>query len=659
MSCLKKYSSLLFFFLIVKICSQEYSFSNLTVKDGLPSDIIYDIQQDEIGYLWIATEKGLVKFDGDDFVLINQQKTTTLFIDDKTIYAGVKNGLFVKDSSKEHFFESKKILTIAKHKNQIIIGTIEGIYSFMDNKIQALKINSIIDSACINDIIPTQKGILFSSTKGLYESYKNLKNNYLYEFKSDYFSHIEKSYNSYIAVNSNNEIFEIKNDSLIKITDTFSDITSIKKLKNEIWITSKFNGIEVLALPSFTFKQNINKYNSLQTNCIYNTFRSNNNMIWIASNKGLYIAKKNNIKNSPITKPTIHFEKLQINHQNADSLLRNKNLKLSYLENNIAISFKTVYLSNPKKIQYRYQLNGDFSPWSTNNSVQLVNLKSGKYTLKVQSKVHNIKSNSKVFTFKIKPPFYYEAWFIFSVVIIILVIGYFSLDFYIRRVRKINIEKINTLKLQNHLLSLEQKALQLQMNPHFIFNVLNGIKALGNKGKTQELNTTISKFSILLRGILNNSRKEEISLAEEIILLKNYIELEQKMSSKTFTYTIKSNLNNIDPEEILIPTMLIQPFVENSIQHAFKTNSHGEICINFQIKHRFLHCSIIDNGIGIYQSQKRKGNKTYHKSIALNVCKERLIGINKYSKLTIKEILINKEVKGTKVDFKLPLKTDY
>ena len=212
--------------------------------------------------------------------------------------------------------------------------------------------------------------------------------------------------------------------------------------------------------------------------------------------------------------------------------------------------------------------------------------------------------------------------------------------------------------MKNRLLTLEQKALQLQMNPHFIFNVLNGIKALGNAGKIDELNNNISKFSVLLRGILNNSRKEEITLQEEINLLKNYIELEQRMSSKTFTYAINTQLNNIDPEEILIPTMLIQPFVENSIEHAFQKNIKGEIFINFEVKHYFLHCSITDNGIGIHQSKQQKQH-LHHKSVALKVSKERLYIISTKSNLKITEIKEGKQVKGTQVNFRIPLKTDY
>lgn len=646
------------FLVTIKIDAQEYSIKNLTTKNGLPSNIVYDIQQDKIGYLWIATEKGLVKFDGDDFTLINTLRTTSLFIDEHTIYAGQDKGLFVKNRSEEKYYKSPKILSIAIHKNEVFVGTIEGLYSLKNDKLKPIKLNSILDFSSINTLIPSKNDIIISSSNGLYKINNTLENNNLQKIKEGNFTSISKIYNDFLIVKSNDEICTVKNDSVMQIIETFDNITSIKKLKNEVWVTSKTEGIEVFVLPSFFFKQKINKYNSLQTNTIYNVFRDRENTTYLASNKGIYILENTSSQSSSYIQPNIYFENLQINHQKRDTLLVKKDIMLSAKENNIAISFKTVNLLNPKKIKYRYQLQNEFSPWSSNTTIQLPNLKASQYTLKIQSKINDNVSTIKSFSFTIDSPLYKKAWFIFSIVIIILLAAYLFLDYYISRINTIHKEKVKQLKLQNSLLTLEQKALQLQMNPHFIFNVLNGIKALGNSGNTVELNKTISKFSILLRGILNNSRKEEITLHEEITLLKNYIELEQRMSSKSFTYMINSNLNNIDPEEILIPTMLIQPFVENSIHHAFNKDKLGEISINFDVKHRFLYVTIIDNGIGIFQSQQRKRDLK-HKSIALEVTKERLLTIDRHNTFTIKEIKENKKVKGTEVSFRIILKTDY
>ena len=131
------------------------------------------------------------------------------------------------------------------------------------------------------------------------------------------------------------------------------------------------------------------------------------------------------------------------------------------------------------------------------------------------------------------------------------------------------------------------------------------------------------------------------------------------MNSKGFEFDIETALNNIDSEEILIPPMLLQPFVENCIKHAFQPNTKDpKIIILFEVKHNFLHFTIEDNGIGYYQSKKEKV-KTNHQSVALEVTKERIQHLSKYNSFSIEEIKNEKEVSGTKIGFKIPLKTDY
>lgn len=654
----KKINFILFLLLLVKLQAQESKIKHFSINNGLSSNSVLNIVQDEIGYLWIATNKGLLKFDGDNFTEINKLKTTGLNVKKNIIYAGSEKGLSVIENGKSLFFESKKILKTVQINNEIYVATVQGIYKLEKNYLQPLQINTEIDYAIINDILFINDFFYVATNKGLWRINNLIKPNKLHRIIKDNIVALTKFNQNVIAATLNNGLFIIDKKSVKKNIKTQKNISTLKKLKNEIWVTSKTDGIEIYALPSFSFKHKINKYNSLQTNNINEVYKDNQNTTWIASNNGLY-SLTNIALNNTTKKPQIYFERSFLNHQNIDSVLNTTNqFKLSPTENNISLGFKTVDLLQPNKVNYRYKLNNTFSTWSTNNNVQLANLNAGKYTFKIQSKVGEKLSKLKSISFIIAKPIYKETWFIMIAIIFVLLLLYFLVDFYIKKNNKKNKNKIEALKLENHLLSLEQKALQLQMNPHFIFNVLNGIKALGNSGKTDELNKTISQFSVLLRSILSNSRKEEISLKEEISSLKNYIELEQSMSSKTFEYTIKTDLNNIDDDEILIPTMLIQPFVENAIKHGFKTPKKGEILINFEIKNTFLNCSIIDNGIGIHQSIKQKPN-TNHTSVALKVSKERIKNISTKNSFSIDEIIEDANIKGTKVWFKIPLKTDY
>lgn len=655
----KKNLLVFFLFAFVNLFGQQNDLQLFTVDDGLPSNIIFDIHQDKTGYLWIATDKGSVKFDGDDFIQITKQRTTNLTTKNNTIYIGLENGLLIKERSNQVFIASKKVLKTFIFNDEVFVGTIDGIYKLKEGYLRPNNVNSEINAAIINDFIFINNEFYIATNKGLWKVNRLENPSEITKISNDNIVSLTSFQDKIIVATFKNGLKIIDPNSLEKTISTQENITAVKKLKNEIWITSSKNGIEIFTLPSYSFKQKINKYNSLKTDKINTVFKDNKNTIWIATDKGLYRLINENLSNSNDKNPVIYFENLLVNNKNIDSLLdSNTSVKFSPSENNISINFKTVDLINPKKIKYRFKLLHGFSSWSTNKSVQFANLNTGKYTFEIQSKIDENKSKIKSFSFKIDAPFYKKTEYILGGIALLLLTAYFILDFYIRNINQKNKEKIDKLKLENHLLSLEQKALQLQMNPHFIFNVLNGIKAMGNSGKTAELNTTISQFSVLLRSILNNSRKEEISLKEEIESLKNYIELEQKMSSKTFEYQIITNLNNIDSEEILIPTMLIQPFIENAIKHGFQINKKGKLTISFDVKHHFLNCAIIDNGIGIHQSKKEKVNSNHH-SLALIVSKERIAHISNKNSFSINEIVEDSIIKGTKVWFNIPLKTDY
>jgi sensor histidine kinase YesM len=175
---------------------------------------------------------------------------------------------------------------------------------------------------------------------------------------------------------------------------------------------------------------------------------------------------------------------------------------------------------------------------------------------------------------------------------------------------------------------------------------------MGYEGDTEQMNSTINTFATLLRSILNSSRQDEVSLSEEVKTLTNYLSLEQKMAAKPFDFDIELSTNGIDPEEILIPPMLIQPFAENSVKHAFGSlKKKGKIDIEFKVNGEFLCCKVKDNGMGIETTQKHK--KHHHPSTALKVTKERIESLTKDHQLEIKED------HGTIVSFRLPLKTDY
>lgn len=377
--------------------------------------------------------------------------------------------------------------------------------------------------------------------------------------------------------------------------------------------------------------------------------------IWFGTMNGLtkYIPTKSPSKK---VKPTIYFENIEVDYRTIDSIDINsfsEILQLKPTNNNLSFQFKSIDINHPEGIEYQWTLNETNRPWSADGSINFPNLKDGSYEFTVKARnIDWIESDPITFNFFIDKPMYQKSWFLWIVYLSLGLIILITILIVSRRIKKKNKRKLDQLTMENHLLSLEQKALQLQMNPHFIFNVLNGIKAKGSLGETEEMNATINTFATLLRSILNSSRQEEISLQEETKTLENYLILEQQMAPKAFDYQIHLNTDGIDTEEILVPPMLIQPFVENSVKHGFQhQNIKGKIDISFSVQGEFLACEIRDNGIGIEQSKLKK--KSHHPSTALKVTKERIESLTKEHQLIIKED------NGTIVSFRLPLKTDY
>ena len=643
--------------------AQHNSPKNYNLNDDLSTLNITDITQDNIGYLWFTTNKGISRFDGNEFVNftdkngLSSNKTTVISSQKNNILIGNTDGLSIKSNNKFTYLEGRKVYSILTTPKHTFLGTDKGIQRVREDFISNIRTNFQIDLNIINDLKFDGSFYWIATNKALWKLDKIINPAVLKRIALDNYTSVLVNKKNVVATTYNNGIQLIVNDKVKTISTSLNKITSIKLINNRFWIVTKDEGIEILD-KNFNFEKTINKYNTLKTNQINDVFQDQQKNIWIATNnQGLYKLKGENIIQE---NPVISFQNIAIVYKSLDSIDINKYdriLQLQPKKNHISFTYKTVNINSPKNVLYRYKLNHQFSNWTTKNTVDLAYLNAGNYTFIVESKIGKVKSKPIQFQFFIDTPMYQKSWFQWGTIGLATLLLSGIILFYIRKIKAKNKTKIEQLELKNHLLSLEQKALQLQMNPHFIFNVLNGIKALGNSGKSIELNTTISKFATLLRGVLNNSRQEEISLSEEISVLKNYIELEQQMNSNSFEYQINTNLD-LDAEEILIPPMLIQPFVENSIKHGFKTKKDGKIILEFSTKNQLLQCNIIDNGIGIHQSKQHK-KASSHNSVAIKVTEERIKSLSKKNGFIIDEIIESNNTVGTKVSFKIPLKTDF
>jgi two-component sensor histidine kinase len=198
-------------------------------------------------------------------------------------------------------------------------------------------------------------------------------------------------------------------------------------------------------------------------------------------------------------------------------------------------------------------------------------------------------------------------------------------------------------------------ALRAQMNPHFIFNSLNSIQHLISKGDRIGALKYLSKFSTLLRQILESSIHVNVSIKEEIDLLRIYLELESFRFDQSFQYQIVVD-KSLDTENMEVPILLLQPYVENAIAHGLLPKQHGpkELTISFIDDPDFIKCTISDTGIGRKASMELKKNlKIERPSRGLELSRQRLRLINeKYNLESLIQIRDSDE--GTTVEIKIP-----
>ena len=240
--------------------------------------------------------------------------------------------------------------------------------------------------------------------------------------------------------------------------------------------------------------------------------------------------------------------------------------------------------------------------------------------------------------------------------IVVLVVLLFGLIFVVYN--RLQLKK--TLTLQRDLAEYEQKALHLQMNPHFVFNCLGSISSFIVQNGTDSAIKYLSKFSKLMRLTLEYSKESLIPIDKEIEGLRNYLELEQLRFNQMFDFSITKDPNIED--DMAMPPLLLQPFVENAILHGIVPKKEkGRITIDFTLANDKLICTVTDDGIGFAKSKELKENSvTVHKSMALEITRKRLEVIQAFtsrvSQVEIKELLNDEGVpSGTKIILNLPI----
>jgi two-component sensor histidine kinase len=414
----------------------------------------------------------------------------------------------------------------------------------------------------------------------------------------------------------------------------------------------------------YLLENNSIKYLSKQTGLPSNEvlslfYDSTNNSLIIGTSNGISILDIDNFDHYQPKAPKVIVAEVKA----GDSTYTNyNNLIFNPEQHDISIDFQAIHFSSPGSVTYKYSLNND---WLTTdyNSLNFISLKNGTYNLKIIAKAQNtLWSEPYVLSFSVLPRFTETTWFYLLMIFLLVITGLFILMLSL----KLNTLKANKeLALTERINELKHQALSAMMNPHFIANSLNSVQYLVNSRKYEDANNYIAMMAKLMRKNLDTAGKGFIRLSDEIDRLKLYLDIEKLRFQESFSYEITTGAD-LETNSILIPNMIIQPFVENSLWHGIiNSGKSGMLTVAFTFEKvdidsvigRSLIIKITDNGIGINEASKHK--KEDHISKGIHIIEERLRLLSTKMNLTQPIVfedlsVTDPEAHGTEVIISLP-----
>ncbi len=651
-------------------------FNHITVKDGLPDNYVYSIYEDLSGSMWAGIgAKGLVKIDSTEYThfqqdsgFANTKVKAICTSSDSIMWFGTEGeGLCYLDTGGFHW------LTV---RNGLCGNYVKDIEPGSNGSVWVATLDG---------------GISHVFKKGSSYGFKNYR--YLVELPSNrvHALHTDQEGNIWFGTETKG-VGVIKNSiASIIVSETdlnYQNIRAIRSNKNGIWIASS-GGLYALDLS--TNKVTLMATGRLLSSNLYLLEFDKNGFLYVGHERGLekltlnetgdvieseyygaaegfqgietcqnasYCDSKGNlwfgtisgltqynptvVKSTP-TVPKVWIDNIDLFYENLENGTFGyqtgawNSLKQSpvfpYNQNHLTFSFTGIDLNNPTKLQYVWKLDGFEDEWrkpTKKRDAVYSNLPPAEYVLRYKViSSDGIESEEGQWSFDIEAPFWQTLWFkvltwAIPFLLIILIVW-----IYVRRFKAKSQRANEKLRIEKELIELEQKALRLQMNPHFLFNALNSIQSLVALEQHQEARRYLQKFAKLMRLTLQNSRLDTIPLSDEIATLTNYIELEQFSLNAPFQFEMIVE-KTINADNIYLPPMMLQPFVENAIKHGLpEKGEDGNLTVSFRLKGQQLMCSIRDNGIGREAATvKAKGKSKSHESAAIQVITDRLNILN-------------------------------
>jgi len=436
-----------------------------------------------------------------------------------------------------------------------------------------------------------------------------------------------KTGNLYIATKGDG-LQILENEKLRRITfpekhDIFYDLAEDDK--GTIWASSENGLVSITAKSGKEITRKYGVENGLISD-IMTRLAINGNMLFVSTIEGLCAVDINRIVNEQ--PPLLHLKSIIVNSKPLKNIQK---IVLPYDQNSVSLLFDALTFKNNGNDILHYRFIGRDSLWTASRECELRfdNLPPDTYNLAVYA-VNNdgVRSKNQItIKFTIQKPFWKQYWFIGIGLLLVGLIFYLAITKIVAYVRSKEHEKtrINTLIAQSQL-----SALQAQMNPHFIFNAISSIQNYILKNNEKAAYNYLAKFGNLIRMVLNNSRESTLSLDQELETLRLYVQLEQMRFKDSFNFVLEVD-EAVDVYNTYLPTMMIQPYVENAIWHGLmnlEDKRQGLVSVKFLPDGELLKIVIEDNGVGREYANSFKKDEL-HRSIGMQLTEQRLQTIYK------------------------------
>lgn len=582
----------------VEQVASKIDFCKLSGKENCKLDLqIYDLESDRNGLIWIASNYGFYTYD---------------FILGKLKYKGIAtaNDFIILSDGRLFCALDKKIA--------IFNGKGEKANDYLLNSLLAkeLEISKIVESNGEVWISTRSNGILRFDLNGKFYNYDR-GNSGIHNVVNDLLILPDSSI---IAGGNNGIIYKLectKNELIIKDSITKEDGlrgTSVHGFQflndGSLWCGTNL-GVHRFKYSSWSQNSRIeNRFWNLKDANFKNSGKESlvdlDGNIWVNTTDELVkietdcSVKEDGNCEMALMNLQVHNKDWHTDFSNRDKW--RKSLKdpivLSYKQDNLTFELGYFYCENPNNTLFRYRLigfNQDWTEWKNSTEAVYTNLQGGEYRFEFEGKclsTGNI-ANYNI-NIVIEKAWWRTIWFIAVVVLSFFSLMFFILKFYKKRIRK---EEKNRTKQFNRVIGLKIKALQYQLDPHFIFNSLNSIQSYILDNEEDLALEYLSDFSMVLRKNIKNANENFIQLSDELSYLKLYLKLEQMRFSDKFTFQIEID-PTINPLKVKLPPMIIQPFLENIIRTGLRgVDCEGKLSLNFrQEENGYVRCVITDNG---------------------------------------------------------------